>query len=674
MKVKELFLVFLTFSQMLPISYADSELDSLSLEDLMEVKVKVATGTEKPLREAPGIISVITEKEIKDLGARDLMEILQTVPGITFAQDVLGNISIVMRGIWAQEGRILLLIDGLEMNERSYGTLLLSNHYSAEHIKRIEIIRGPGSAIYGGFAELGVINITTKDGADIKGAGASSTYSRTSNDFARWANSFMFGQKKDDLDFSVKGSFNSSNFSDRNYTDENGASASLSDGNSKITGEFLNLRGRYKSLYANYIKDNYLTENIILWGDLENTPGSGVIRKPVPKSYLTDVYQIGFQDNVTDDLNLHLFYQNKVQYPYLQPDTKREIEYTNSWRRKVERKVYGARGLYHLNKNLNVVGGVEISEDLSTSLNRLTYTGDPDVFGHNNSNTAKINNTAVFTQLDFTSEFANFTAGLRHDQPSIANSTMVPRIGVTKVVGPAHMKALYAKAFRAPVIENISLNEDIKPELTTTGEVEFGYQFNRDISWTLNFFSTKVSNAIVYSYDTVLSEENYNNYDYVKTLGMETEVNLKHNIHDIKVNYSTYKVDSLNAIPYETSKDSSALIGAPKHKVFIKDTLALMENFSMTPSLTFLSRTNSYEWNGATFSEARLESQFIANLFANYKDVFFQGLDLGAGVNNILNTNIYYAQPYVKEGDYRAGAYPGQSREYILRVGYSKEF
>jgi outer membrane cobalamin receptor len=411
-----------------------------------------------------------------------------------------------------------------------------------------------------------------------------------------------------------------------------------------------------------------------LWGDLENTPGSGDIRRPVPKDYLTDVYQIGFQDNVTEDLNLHLYYQNKVQYPFLQPDTKNEVEYSNSWRRKVERKVYGVRGVFQFNGNLNIAGGVEQSQDLSTSLNRLTYSGGSDVFGHNNSNTAKIHNTAVFTQFDLTSGIANLTAGVRYDKPSIFNSTVVPRLGITKVVGPVHMKALYAKAFRAPVIENISLNEDIKPELTTTGEVEFGYQFNRDICWTLNLFSTKVSDAIVYSYDTVLSEENYNNYNYVKTLGMETEINLKKNIHDIKVNYSTYKVDSINAIPYETSKDSTALIGAPKHKVFIKDTLALTKDFSMTPSLTFLSRTNSYEWDGPTFSEARLASQFIANLFANYQNVFFQGLDFGAGINNILNTNIYYAQPYVKEGDYRAGAYPGQSREYILRVGYSKEF
>lgn len=78
-----------------------SELTNLSLEELMDIKVNVATGTEKPLREAPRIISVITDTQIKSMGVRNLKEILQTVPGITFGHDVLGNISIIMRGIWA---------------------------------------------------------------------------------------------------------------------------------------------------------------------------------------------------------------------------------------------------------------------------------------------------------------------------------------------------------------------------------------------------------------------------------------------------------------------------------------------------------------------------------------------------------------------------------------------
>lgn len=651
-----------------------SNLEDLSLEDLMDVKVKVATETEKSLREAPGIITVITEEQIRALGARDLKEILISVPGITFGHDVLGNISIIMRGIWAQEGRILLNIDGIEMNERSYGTITLANHYSADHIKRIEIIRGPGSAIYGGFAELGVINVITKTGEDLKGLEVTSSNSRTSNDMGQSTNNFMIGHKKDDLSFSVKGTYTQANFSDRNYTDENGTTANLGKGNSHSDSEFLHMQSSFKNFYAQYIKDNYNTKNIVLWGDLENTAGSGVIRPPVPKQYLTDVYQVGYQADLTEKFNLHAYFSKKVQHPYLQPDASNQDEYANSWRRKVERKLTGVKTQFHFNKQLNLNLGTEQSEDTSWSLNKLTRSGSPDVFGHNGRRVAQITNSAVFSQLDFSSDVVNLTAGVRYDDPSIYDSTFVPRFGLTKVMGKTHVKALYAKAFRAPVIENISLNSDIKPEITTSIEAEIGYAFTPKFNWNTNLFLTRVDDIIVYSYDAGTDTEHYNNYDHVATKGIETEFLYKHDIQDIKLSYSFYNVDSLEAEPFKTASTDKSLIGAPRGKLFISDSVKLSENFKLTPSLTFLQGVYAYEWSGSSFSDKKLDNQMLANIFGNYKNAFFQGFEVGAGINNILNSNIYYSQPYVKPGDYLAGPYPGQSREYIIKVGYSKEY
>ncbi len=667
-------IILISFGMLTSVANAQSELIDLSLEELMQVKVKVATETEKPLNEAAGIISVITAEQIKSLGARDLKDILQTVPGINFGHDIMGNISIIMRGIWSQEGRVLLLIDGLEMNERSYGDLFVANHYPAEQIKRIEIIRGPGSAIYGGFAELGVINITTKDGEDLKGIKVSSSYARTSKDFAQSTNNFMFGQKKGDLDLSVKGSYNNSNFTDRNYTDGNGTTANLGNGNSRMGGNFLNLRSKYKPLYVNYIKDNHHTENIILYGDLENTAGSGTIRKTVPHDYLMDVYQVGFQDNITDQLNLHLYYQNKVQYSYFQPNAKDEVQLGDNYRKKVERKLYGLKTQYQFNKNLNINTGIENSLDLGRDLTKLKIDGSQSGYGSDNSSTEHIENTAIFSQFDFSSSFANVTGGIRYDMPEQFNHTLVPRLGVTKVFGRAHLKLLYAKAFRAPVLENISLNENIKPETTTTGEIEVGYRFSNSLTWNMNLFSTAVKDIIVYSYDASTETELYSNYKREETLGVESELKFKRDRHDLTLNYSTYKVSSLRAPPFQSRKNSSALIGSPQHKIFISDIIKVSDNFEITPSLRYLMATTGFRWNGSALAESRLENQLIANIFGNYTNLFFRGFELGGGINNILNRNIYYAQPYKKSGNTAATPYPGQSREYVMRIGYSKEF
>lgn len=649
------------------------ELSELSLEELMQVKVKVATETEKDIREAPGIITVIDDKEIKASGSKNLLEVLSTVPGITFGQDVQGNISIIMRGIWAQEGRILLLIDGIEMNDRSYGTLQLGNHFPADHIKRIEIIRGPGSAIYGGVAELGVINVITKSGSDLKGIEASTYYSRSEREFANSLTNFMIGDKSDKIEFSLKGMFTESNFSDRKYTDANGASASLGNGNSALTNEYLNGKISYENFYLSFIEDNYSSKNIILWGDLENNPGSGIIRKPVPKEYPTKARQFGYNGKVSEKLHLHTYYQHKIQHPYYQPDTTNEVALGNSWRRSVERRALSVKTLYELNPRNNFQLGVEQSEDVSEVLNRVTHTGAPDTFG-NGSRRYKIENTAVFAQYDLTSSIVNLNAGLRYDKPSITDDTLVPRLGLTKVFGKQHVKVLFAKAFRAPLIENISLNKDIDPEITTTSEIEYGLQLAPKSTWTTNLFAVSVKDAILYSFDNVSNTENYTNYDTVNTVGLESELRHVTGIHNIKANFSTYMVDKLVADAYKSELNSNSLLGAPRYKYYLSDTISLSDRLKMTPSLLYLADTHGFKSKNGTFKERRLPDQAIANLFTTYSDFLTRGLTLGMGINNILNSNIYYSQPYERLGDYRAGPYPGRTREYILKLDYRKEF
>jgi outer membrane receptor for ferrienterochelin and colicin len=79
----------------------------------------VAASSKKGLasRETPGIVSVVTAEEIKNSGARDLTDVLKMVPGFEFATDVEFVVGIGLRGNWANEGKILVLVDGHEYNE-----------------------------------------------------------------------------------------------------------------------------------------------------------------------------------------------------------------------------------------------------------------------------------------------------------------------------------------------------------------------------------------------------------------------------------------------------------------------------------------------------------------------------------------------------------------------------
>ena len=120
----------------------NSSTNDLSLADIPNISTSVASKKETTIREAPGIVTVITDDDIQKMGARDLIDVLQTVPGFTLALDVQGIVDVGIRGNWAHEGKTLYLFDGHEMNELDFATNQLGNHYPVDQIKKIEIISG----------------------------------------------------------------------------------------------------------------------------------------------------------------------------------------------------------------------------------------------------------------------------------------------------------------------------------------------------------------------------------------------------------------------------------------------------------------------------------------------------------------------------------------------------
>lgn len=136
--------------------------------------VSIATGSPQMLRRAPSVATVITAEDIAAMGATDLDEVLETVPGIHVSRASIRYASTyVIRGIYTGQSnpQVLLLQNGIPTTtmytgDKGYAWLGVP----LENIARIEIIRGPGSALYGADAYAGVINVITKTAADTPGA------------------------------------------------------------------------------------------------------------------------------------------------------------------------------------------------------------------------------------------------------------------------------------------------------------------------------------------------------------------------------------------------------------------------------------------------------------------------------------------------------------------------
>ncbi len=154
------------------VDLAQAEEEELALAYGDKSFVSIATGSRQPIARAPSVATVITTEDIAAIGAADLDEVLETVPGVHVARSPIGyNPIYTIRGIYSQYNpQVLMLVNGIPITGVTFGDRsTVWGGMPVDNIARIEVIRGPGSALYGADAFSGVINIITKIAPDING-------------------------------------------------------------------------------------------------------------------------------------------------------------------------------------------------------------------------------------------------------------------------------------------------------------------------------------------------------------------------------------------------------------------------------------------------------------------------------------------------------------------------
>jgi outer membrane receptor protein involved in Fe transport len=170
----------ITFSQISYVQSSDDVFDpiaeQLSIEEIYNLPIiDIATGYAVPLEKAPSVATVITAKDIKAMGALTLDEVLEAVPGMHVQPSGLSASNVFsIRGIYTSRNpQVLILLNGYRVSsDVSSGSFPASAVINVQNISRVEVVRGPGSAVYGADAFAGVINVVTKSSRDIDGFSA----------------------------------------------------------------------------------------------------------------------------------------------------------------------------------------------------------------------------------------------------------------------------------------------------------------------------------------------------------------------------------------------------------------------------------------------------------------------------------------------------------------------
>ena len=620
----------------------------LSLSQLLDLKVEITGNHELSLRETPGIVTIITENDIQVSGARDMQDILRLVPGFELAGDVENSVSLGIRGNWAMEGKILFMIDGLQVNETGFGSIIFGNRFLLDNIKKIEIIRGPGSAIYGGSAELAVINISTKSGINMEGGYLSTSYGNSNQTTSRINSQFGIGTiTSNKLNISLTGAASSSNrsnetafyYTNPSYT-SNGESTHYNYADSsKINNLDLNLGIKYKGLEFKTIYQQYDNE-------LNNSNANWV--------QFGGIYTgLKYKWNLTDKLSLIPALSWKKENPWsYKGNVSEEYLYYNSIN---YRSVGNLNALYDISKNLSVNIGGEIQQDQAKRSN------DTILFA-NNKTRVNYSNYAFFGEFKLTSKLANLILGARYDKHSQFGDAFVPRFAITKAWKKAHIKAILSRAFRAPVINNFELNSEIKPEFTNVAEIELGYILSNHNAIIGNLFYIQIENPIIYND----ADYSYFNGAITSTIGFELIHKSNYKWGYFNSSYSFYKNNNTQEQAYLVENNPNLLKAFPAHKVITSGGIYIRKKITFSPTIIYNSekggtiyRDEYYE----NYGPVTYKSSLSVNCILHYD--LINSLKLSLGAYDILGTN------YTATNSYDPGyTVPLMGREFILKAMY----
>jgi len=417
--------------------------------DLLQGQVTVsATKIAKKTNEAPNIVSVISDKQIKDYGRISINDILYQLPGFAPSQ-INDRRTVTSRGLYEgwNNNHLLMLVDGVQHNDLFYGSALTWEITPLNMIKSLEVIRGPGSALYGSNATNGVISLNTYSGSDLNGA---LKLRARMGDYGTRIYDLITGNKG--KMFSHVVSYNSYETDGNNYTNYDGSGRQDAFGylqkfpqrderNSYYLFTKLEGEGDLKGLSFQYHRQkwNYQTFN----GWLQNVPDI----KDRQSEY-RDVFTAKYTKNITDKLsheyvaryNNGYWDYNIRNYPNNASvgDNYYPSGVSENLKTKVDNLFLRAQLTYLFSNGGTFVSGVEG--------NRLSYTGDishnsninMNLLGDQSQNPGgaflplnpalewiqnrPILKIAPFAQLTSGKLFNNkieFTAGVRYDETSI---------------------------------------------------------------------------------------------------------------------------------------------------------------------------------------------------------------------------------------------------------------
>lgn len=459
---------------------------------------------EQLITDSPSAVSIITDEEIRASGATNIPDLLRMVPGVDVMAISATDINVNLRGFNKESShKLLVLIDGRSVYLDFMGIVLWESlPITMEEIKRIEVVKGPGSAIWGANAYSGIINIVTKRPEEMRGTTVSATYGEQDT----LIGSIIHAGREGKTSYKVAAGWKQTD----HWGENNWGPAAVRDEDDRAL----------EAKKANFMVDHQLAGNagLTLSGGIDDSNG--------------------------DTLTALDVYERENRASFLKLDYKRGSlsfhTYWNSLRADIGANLAG--------------DGFAIDTDTyDFELQKIIDTGPRNSIIAGASyriNTLDSKITAgyhhqelwgLYLQDDFRPvEGLLFTVGARHDHHPLVGENLSPRAAVIYKPGERHsLRLSYTTSFSLPtftqsylskdyVLNGIQItgkgNRDVGPEKMRSWDAGYQGQITERVKGSLDLFHNELENFITFVPSGGFTEYTYGNIGKYKASGGEASI------------------------------------------------------------------------------------------------------------------------------------------------------
>ncbi len=636
------------------------------LEYIFDGAVEIATGYEKSKRLAPAVVETITAEDINALGVQTFDEVMERVAGVVVQRNRVDDPIYNFRGLYTElNAQVLILLDGSPIGDPVAGGRPIAWNNLVSNIEKIEIVRGPGSAVFGADAYAGVVNIITKGAVrkEISEVGAFGgsfgTYGGhliASNNIgdARVTITLQGRRTAGDEDRIV--SADAQTFLDRlTGTNASNAPAVLPTGRSEVLGRidaqvsdglsFYGFHNRYFNVEPAYTSSFLISDeteynvNLTAVGGAYSTLFNETAFEIKGRALITDLSartMIAPVGAATPAPPFLFPYAAFNLFEYKTIDGRAEANVTQSFSTHTLRAGIGYIGQYSFDIN-------DFRNFLLTPLGPIP-TGNPELLlaeqlgEPQQTNETNRNVVYGFIQDEWQiSPNVTLTAGVRYDYYDDIGGAVNPRGSV--VWSPTlqtTIKLLYGAAFRPPTFLEVgtidqgplvSGNPDLEAETIDTFETSIQHQFGEDLLVELNGFYYRTDNEIVVI-DT-LAGPAFDNGEGVRGAGVESILSFTPDAPiSLKASYTFQDVN------HRTTRERAP--NTPHHHAFIDVGLEVRSDVSLNIIANYVGKLTRAPGD----FRPPVDDYVRTDISLRYKPDFSDNLQFTFAVRNLFDADI----------------------------------